>query len=166
VGFDIEAWSDYAVAMVGAAAALTGLLFVAVSINSAWFSSSDAHRGRAGQALVLFVVPLVTGLLLLIPGQSTALLGVEIATFGLLVGRVLLMLGRVELKGDPRAVVLVDRLSPRLIISTAVIVSGASLIAGHFGGLYWLAGAHVCALLAGLLNAWVFLLVAGAEKEE
>src|SRR3954451_17445155 len=45
VGFDIEAWSDYAVAMVGAAAALTGLLSVAVSINSAWFSSSEAHRG-------------------------------------------------------------------------------------------------------------------------
>jgi len=70
--------------VVGAAAALTGLLFVAVSINSAWFSSSEAHRGRAGQALVLFVVPLVTGILLLIPGQSTALLGVEIATFALL----------------------------------------------------------------------------------
>ena len=56
MAFDIEAWSDYGVAIVGAAAALAGLLFVAVSVNSAWFSSSDAHRGRAGQALVLFVV--------------------------------------------------------------------------------------------------------------
>ena len=79
MAFDIEAWSDYGVAVVGAAAALTGLLFVAVSINSAWFSSSAAHRGRAGQALVLFVVPLATGILLLIPGQTTAALGVEIA---------------------------------------------------------------------------------------
>ena len=165
MGFDIESWSDYAIAVVGAAAALTGLLFVAVSINSAWFSSSEAHRGRAGQALVLFVVPLVTGILLLVPGQSTTALGIELAAFGLLAGRVLLTLGRVELKDDPRAVVVVDRLSPRLIVSLAVIVSGASLIAGRFGGLYWLAGAHICALLAGLLNAWVFLLVAGAEKE-
>src|SRR3954466_16092753 len=70
MGFDITAWSDYGVAMVGGAAALTGLLFVAVSFNSAWFSSSTAHRGRAGQALVLFVVPLVTGILMLIPGQT------------------------------------------------------------------------------------------------
>jgi len=47
-----------------------------------------------------------------------------------------------------------------------VIVCGASLIAGHFRGLYWLAGAHVGALLAGLLNAWIFRLVAGAHKDE
>ena len=99
MAFDIKAWSDCGVAVVGGAAALTGLLLVAVSVNSAWFSSSEAHRGRAGQALVLFVVPLVTGLLLLIPG-------------------------------------------------------------------HWLAGAHVGALLAGLLNAWIFLLVAGADKGE
>jgi hypothetical protein len=71
MAFDIKAWSDYGVAIVDRAAALAGLLFVAVSVNSAWFSSSEAHRGRAGQALVLFVVPLVTGILLLIPGQST-----------------------------------------------------------------------------------------------
>jgi hypothetical protein len=74
MAFDIKAWSDYGVAIVGGAAAPAGLLFVAVSVNSAWFSSSEAHRGRAGQALVLFVVPLVTGILLLIPGQTTTAL--------------------------------------------------------------------------------------------
>jgi hypothetical protein len=97
MAFDIKAWSDYGVAIVGGAAAPAGLLFVAVSVNSAWFSSSEAHRGRAGQALVLFVVPLATGILLLIPGQTTTALGIEIAAFGLLVGRVLLMLGSAEL---------------------------------------------------------------------
>jgi hypothetical protein len=45
MAFDIKAWSDYGVAIVGAAAVLVGLLFVAVSVNSAWFSSSAAHRG-------------------------------------------------------------------------------------------------------------------------
>src|SRR3954447_2013158 len=63
--------ATYAVAIVGAAAALAGLLFVAVSVNSAWFASSDAHRDPAGQPLVLFVIPLVTGTLLLIPGHTT-----------------------------------------------------------------------------------------------
>jgi modulator of FtsH protease len=165
MAFDIEAWSDYGVAIVGAAAALAGLLFVAVSVNSAWFSSSDAHRGRAGQALVLFVVPLVTGTLLLIPGQTTTVLGIEIIVFGLVVGRVVLALGGVKLKDEPRAIVVIDRASPRLLVTIALIVGGTSLIVGHFGGLYWLAGAHVGALLAGLLNAWVFLLVAGAHRE-
>lgn len=90
MAFDIKAWTDYGVAVVGGAAALTGLLFVAVSVNSAWFYSSQAHRGRAGQALVLFVMPLVSGILLLIPGQSPTALGIEIVVFGVLVGRVLL----------------------------------------------------------------------------
>jgi hypothetical protein len=103
MAFDIKAWSDYGVAIVGGAAALAGLLFVAVSVNSAWFSSSTAHRGRAGQALVLFVVPLVTGILVLIPGQSATALGIEVAAFGLLVGRVFLMLGSAELEDEPRA---------------------------------------------------------------
>ena len=166
MAFDIEAWTDYGLAVVGAAAALTGLLFVAVSVNSVWFSSSEAHRGRAGQALVLFVVPLVTGILLLIPGQSTTTFGIEIAVFGLLVGRVALTVHSAELKDEPRVLVVIDRLSPRGAIIAALIACGASLIAGRFGGLYWLAGAHVGALLAGLFNAWVFLLVAGAHTQE
>ena len=164
MGFDIEAWSDYGVAMVGGAAVLVGLLFVAVSVNSAWFSSSQAHRDRAGQALVLFVVPLVTGILLLVPGQTNTALGIEIAAFGLLVGGVFLALGSAELKGEPRAIVVMDRASPRTLVTLALVICGASLIAGHLGGLYWLAGAHVGALLAGLINSWVFLLVAGAHK--
>jgi len=112
---------------------------------------------------VLFVIPLVTGILLLIPGQSTTSLGIEIAAFGLLVGRTLPALGGGDLEGEPRALVFVDRLSPRGLILLALLAGGVSLIAGHFGGLYWLAGAHVCALLAGLLNAWIFLLVAGSD---
>ena len=115
---------------------------------------------------MLLVVPLVTGILILIPGQSTTALGIEVAAFGLLVGRVFLMLGRAELEDEPRAIVLIVRTSPRLPTTLAVFACGASLIAGRFGGLSWLAGAHLGALLAGLLNAWVFLLVAGARKEE
>ena len=146
MAFDIKAWTDYGVAVVGGAATLTGLLFVAVSVNSAWFSSSQAHRGRAGQALVLFVVPLVSSILLVIPGQSPTTLGVGIVVFGLLVGRLMLALGTDPVEDEPRSMVMVDRLSPRLV------------------GLYWLAAVDVCALLAGLLNAWVFLLAAGSEK--
>jgi hypothetical protein len=164
MGFDIPAWSNYGVAIVSGAAALTGLLFVAVSVNSSWFWSSKAMRGRAGQALVLFTVPLVTGLLLLVPGQSTTALGIEIVVFGLLAGRVLLALGSERVKDEPRSIVLLDRLSPRMVIATVLIIAGVSLIAGRFGGLYWLMSAHVCALLTGLLNAWVFLLAAGADK--
>ena len=166
MAFDIKAWSDYGVAVVGGTAALVGLLFVAVSVNSAWFASSEAHRGRAGQALVLFVVPLMTGMLLLIPGQTTKSLGIELVAFGLLIGRVLLMLRSGELRHERRAIAVIDRVSPRLLITSALIAGGVSLLAGHVGGLYWLAAAHIGALLAGLINAWIFLLVAGAHADD
>jgi hypothetical protein len=51
-----------------------------------------------------------------------------------------------------------------VVITTALIIAGASLIAKDFGGLYWLLAVHVGALLTGLLNAWVFLLAAGADN--
>jgi hypothetical protein len=43
-------------------------------------------------------------------------LGIEIAVFGLLVGRTLMALGRGDMEGEPRALVFVDRLSPRGLI--------------------------------------------------
>lgn len=77
---------------------------------------------------MLFVVPLVTGILLLIPGQTTTALGIEIAAFGLLVGRVFLVLGSAELKDEPRALVVIDRASPRLLVTLALIVGGESAL--------------------------------------
>ena len=58
---------------------------------------------------MLFVVPVVTDIRLLIPGQSTMTLGIEIAVFGLLVGRVL---HTADLEDEPRLLVVIDRLSP------------------------------------------------------
>ena len=105
--------------------------------------------------LRLFIVPLLTGILLLIPGQGTTALGIEIGVFGLLVGRVLMLLDTDELKGEPRALVVVDRFSPRVLVTVAQVAGGASLIERRFGGLHWLAAAHVGAVLGGLVNAWI-----------
>jgi hypothetical protein len=101
---------------------------------------------------VLFIVPLLTGILLLIPGQGTTALGIEIGVFGLLVGRVLMLLDTDELKGEPRALVVVDRFSPRVLVTVAQVAGGASLIERRFGGLNWLAAAHVGAVLGGLVK--------------
>jgi hypothetical protein len=56
--------------------------------------------------------------------------------FGLLVGRVLMLLDTGELKGEPRALVVVARLSLRVLVTVALVAGGASLIAGRFGGPY------------------------------
>jgi hypothetical protein len=81
-------------------------------------------------ASALFVVPVVTGILLVIPGQSTTTLGIEIAVSGPLVGRVLLMLHSAELEDEPRVLVVIDRLSPRWPSLTSAPCSPASSTPG------------------------------------
>ena len=70
-------WFTFAVVSGGAGAALLGLLFVAVSIRIEAIASSAELRNRAAQTLGLFLVPVLVGLALALPGQgiSSSFLG-------------------------------------------------------------------------------------------
>ena len=52
-GYLVMHWSDFSVAVVGAFAALTGLLFVAVSINIEQILAVGALAGRALSTMIL-----------------------------------------------------------------------------------------------------------------
>ena len=56
MGYLPEMWHDFGVAVAGLAGALTGLLFVAVSIKSDVLGGSRSLASRAAQTLVLFIV--------------------------------------------------------------------------------------------------------------
>jgi modulator of FtsH protease len=58
-------------------AALTGLLFIALSIDPRAILSSAEHRGRAREALGQFLAVLVASVAALIPGQTPSALGTE-----------------------------------------------------------------------------------------
>jgi modulator of FtsH protease len=74
-------WSDFAVAVVGAAAALTGLLFVAVSVNVERILAA-ALTSRSASTMIFFAIPLLVGTLLLVPEQSPGVLGLELIATG------------------------------------------------------------------------------------
>lgn len=61
------AWGDFYVAAAGAAAALTGLLFVAVALRPAEIRNSSLMAGRARSAFYAFGVVLLVTLLELAP---------------------------------------------------------------------------------------------------
>src|ERR1700753_2570072 len=79
-------WSDLFVASAGASAALTGLLFVAVSVNIQDILKTKALPGRALQTLLLLLSAVVVSLVGLVPGQSPTALGVELLLFALIFG--------------------------------------------------------------------------------
>lgn len=158
-GYDAGAWTDFAVAVAGSSAALSGLLFVAVSINVARIVALPALPARAGQTLIQLVIPLVASLFMLVPQSATAL-GLELAGVGLTAGGALLWLNRPATRSaeEPVAGWTMVRLIPALAVLVGLPVAGLTLIAGVGGGLAWITPVVMVAFVGGLANAWVLLI--------
>jgi hypothetical protein len=75
--YSSELWHDFFVGAAGATAALTGLLFVSLSINLQQILEQPWLPRRAALTLMLLFEALVVAILGLVPGQSPVTLGVE-----------------------------------------------------------------------------------------
>jgi hypothetical protein len=179
--YDPAAWGSFFTALVTAAAALTGLLFVAVSINlskivpvrkaddSAVVRAADDGAGdraaddgvlaaRAAETLSSLLLVVVTGALTFVP-QVTRLLGLELI---LLAGPMLAVTTRTQLRHwrknrDQPLYWTVSRMSTTAMGTVPATWAGISLAAHWGGGLYWLAAAALAGIVGAVLNAWVLL---------
>jgi hypothetical protein len=91
----MEQWANYFIATAGAAAALTGLIFVAVSLNLKRILSVNHLPGRALGSLVLLANILFVSCFCLIPGESFLRLGGEVLVFGIIIW---FIVGRMDIK--------------------------------------------------------------------
>jgi modulator of FtsH protease len=69
-------WENFFVAQAGASAALSGLLFVAVSINLTRILQYPHLPGRAAETLVVLLSPLGVATIGLVPGLDLRSLGI------------------------------------------------------------------------------------------
>src|ERR1700749_2417336 len=77
-GYDLAAWTGFFTAVTSAAAALAGLLFVAVSINlDSILKGTSMLPARAAETLAMLLFVLISSALALVP-QDVELLGAEI----------------------------------------------------------------------------------------
>jgi modulator of FtsH protease len=162
--YDVSDWSDFALAQLGASAALLGLVFVGMSINLKEFVSVRSLVNRALEAIVLLATVLLTSTAVLIPAQSRDAVGIELVVLGGLTTLVVVTLQRgtsaeVVARGTPgptRGSVVTRRIVG-LGSTLLVVVAGVLLLAEAGGGLYWWPAAIVAAYLSALINAWVLL---------
>jgi hypothetical protein len=151
-------WDTFAVVTGGAAAALLGLLFVAVSIRVDVIAASTELRNRAAQTLGLFVTVLLIALVLAIPGQSLRVVGAELIALAVVAATVLRILDRRARSGPTQSLGrLLDRIAPDAITSVLLLAAGIVLTAGQHAGLYVLVAPVLAALVGGVISAWLLL---------
>jgi hypothetical protein len=159
--YTAAAWTGFGTAVATAAAALAGLLFIAISINIETILKIKSLPSRAAQTLILFASALIVAVLVVVPGQARVALGVELLATGLIIGaiQVWLDLGASRARGPEDTVWrrIVGRVFPAVLSCACLGVAGATLIAAAGGGLYWLVPSVVAALVFGMINAWVLL---------
>jgi hypothetical protein len=155
----MNGWESFAMAQVGASAALTGLIFVAVSLNLSKILAYPSLPSMALNAFMMLITVLIISSLLLVPGQSHILLASEIlaiaAILWILIVRAQILIWR---KTDKpyRSGALFQGITSQCAILPYFVAGFTMLFAGD-GGWYWLIPAILITYIAVLSNAWVLL---------
>jgi modulator of FtsH protease len=157
MGYEVEGWHDLFVASAGAAAALAGLVFVAISINIERILQYTWLPSRALRTVMLLIGVVVACVFGLVP-QSTDALGVELLATGAILGAVLVRSALTH--RGPREVTntgTVGQIGIEVLGTVPFAIAGLTLLIGSGGGLYWLLAGIVCAIVGAVLNAWVLM---------
>jgi modulator of FtsH protease len=157
----MSAWNNFFLGELGAAAALAGLLFVAVSVNQARILALGRMADRGLEGLVMLFLVLVVASLPLIPGQPVRLLGAEIAASSVitLVALIPLQLGYLRLvepqyRPQSSQMVRVNQVAVTVIALGGFVV----LWRGDATGSYIVAAGILLTFIAVGANAWVLLI--------
>lgn len=156
---ELADWTSYLSAQAGAAATLTGLVFVSVSINLSKILSIPGLTGRAAESLMQFFGVLIISTTALIPHQSITTLATEILVLGSalwLFQTVLQVRYLMSHSGHPLYWI-ITRIIQTQFASIPFCIAGIQLLRGSPNGLYWLAPGFIFSFIAGAMSAWVLL---------
>jgi hypothetical protein len=164
VTYDAAAWRDYFVVVGGGAAALTGLVFVAMSLHLDQITLNVAHRHRARTVLTGLTAVFIRCALVLMAGQSAQAVALELILVLVVVEVVLYLSIRQALRSsevpDPA-------LLWRTIGSFACLVveqAGAIvLFTGDARGLYAVGVGMMASFVFMVSGAWLLIVGVGGE---
>ena len=141
------------------AATLTGLVFVAISINIDRIMVYPGLPGRASESILQFIEVFLISVAALIPGQPDWVLGIEFLVIGVIfwVAQITGQVRYLRLKaGHPRWWFVLRSILSQLA-TVPFCLSGIALLSGVTSALYWLIPGFLFSFAAGIVSAWVLL---------
>ncbi|MBV8636040.1 MAG: hypothetical protein JO002_16210 [Burkholderiaceae bacterium] len=154
-----SSWINFYSATASGAAALTGLVFVSLSINLTHVLSTPGMKARAAESIALLGLVLLVSLQSLIPNQTLETLGWE-AGPAVLLAWVLPQLSQwhsVRRRHFRRVVHVVVHVVLHQASTLPMLCASFLLMHEHEDARYWLAGGILLTLVAGMISAWVLL---------
>ena len=153
-------WSTLLAVEAGASATLTGLVFVAVSLNLDRVLSFPGLIGRAAEPLLQLLQIFFIATLALVPGPPTKLLAGEFlaiaATFWIIQIKFQINFIKAHV-GNPWRWFMY-----RIVLSQLgtipFCVAGILLLLGRCGGVYWLVPGFIFSFASAMLSSWVLLI--------
>lgn len=156
---NLEEWTNFFAAAAGAASALAGLVFVALSINLTKILQTPGLTPRSAETIILLSAGLIAPLVGLIPAQSARALGLELGAVAVVACFVPLSFQIVAGRAGyyQRRWQFVQRVILHQLATVPLLLASAFIFFSKDDGLYWLALGITLTLVVGLLNAWILL---------
>jgi hypothetical protein len=154
-----EQWNNFFVMVGGGAAALAGLIFVAMSINHQIIIQNTTHKNRAINMLTGFTAIFMASSLALIGKQDLGVLGFEWLVLWFIATAVFVRGYVIAIKAGMSSVGLkLPRLAGGTICYLAEVIGAILLMLGYPSGLY-IAAIAIIVLFAFLISgAWLLMI--------
>lgn len=154
-----EQWSDFFVMVGSGAAALAGLIFVAMSIKHEIIIQNATHKNRAINMLSGFTAIFMASGVALIGNQNPGALGIEWLVLWLIATAIFIRGYVVAIRSGMSSIGLnAPRLAGGTICYLAEVISAVLLILGYGSGLY-IAAIAIVVLFAFLISgAWLLMI--------
>ncbi|TMC47172.1 MAG: hypothetical protein E6J20_20095 [Chloroflexi bacterium] len=155
-------WHDYFLMVGGGAAALTGLVFVAMTLHLEEITGDPVHRHRARTILTGLTAVFIRCALVLMGGQNGQAVAVELIAVLVVVEAILYSSFRMAERSADRGVFL------RSVGSFACLVveqvGALILFFGHEWGLYVVAVGMMSSFIFMVTGAWLLLVGVGVQQ--
>jgi hypothetical protein len=155
---ELELWAEFNVAMVGATAALAGLVIVASSVNIGEIIKARSLTARLGAGIATLVLAIVASGLGLMPTITPFWLGILLLVSAAAAAAFQVQATRaIFADRDPAARAKLVKAIFGFLPIGAYTVGGVAILLGHPAGLSFAAAGCILAIVAGIVVSWVVL---------